>query len=69
MPKISELEPDVVRARIDEIVAMWDVDGIEKIQILARDHESVGLTLFGLASHCVALANRAVLWTAQTTVR
>lgn len=56
MPKISELEPDVVRARIDEIVAMWDVDGIEKIQILARDHESVGLTLFGLASHCVALA-------------
>lgn len=56
MAQPSALPPEVVRARIDEITAMWDVEGTEKIEILARGHEIVGLTLFGLASHCHALA-------------
>ena len=50
------MPPDVVRARLDELVELWDVRDPERIAMLRRDGEPVGLTLFGLAAHCYSLA-------------
>lgn len=50
------LPPDVVRARIDELVGLWRDDPHDSVEVLRRDSDAVGLTVFGLAAHTYSLA-------------
>lgn len=56
MTKAKALPLEAVRAHIDELVALWSVDNVERISMLRRDGQIVGLTLYGLAAHAYSLA-------------
>lgn len=58
---ITDMEPsrpiavEDVRHRLEELTELWE-HGAGRVTMLRRDGEIVGLTIYGLASHCVALA-------------
>jgi len=49
-------EPDVVCARLDELVELWREDPYGSVDMKRRGMDSIGLTIYGLAAHAHALA-------------
>jgi hypothetical protein len=50
------MAPDVVRARIDELVELWRRDPLQSVTASTRDSPAVPLTVFGLTAHAYSLA-------------